>query len=621
MPRSTDALQGIVAQGGEAPVQAPGQVIDGDDFRRLLRSGTTWLERNAVAVDALNVFPVPDGDTGTNMLLTMRAAVEGAHKVKGSGAAQAMKGAAQGAVMGARGNSGVILSQIVAGIARGLGDQTTCDGNVLARALAEGAATAYRAVTRPVEGTILTVARAAGEGAAAAVKGSPGAVSPSIQIVLEGAVSAALDAVQRTPQQLPLLQQAGVVDAGGEGYRIILEGMAFAVAGTELPESAATTSPATLIQGTEGTESTRPAVAGIGAGVAPERLIGGPTEAGEEWGYCTQFVIHAPGLNIDDVRREIQDIAESALVVGDESLVRVHGHTEDPGRLLTYAVRHGRLERVSIEDMDVQHDAWLRSQVETAAVESAAQDADNPTPEEGQVAAASVAAMSVASAVVAAVATVAVAPGPGIADVFRSLGAGEIVLGGQTMNPSTNDILEAAEKTGARAVLVLPNNSRILLAAHQAATVAAERTLQLLVVPTRTVPQGVAAQLAFRSEATPEENAKAMADAAEGVATVEVTRATRSVTIDDVSVEAGDFLALLDDVVVAATDDPITAATQALDQGGAERAEIITVYRGDSPAADAAERFAGALRERYPQAEIELVLGGQPHYDYLIAVE
>lgn len=609
MPRRTDVPQGSVAPGA----QAPGQAIDGDDFRRLLRSGTIWLERNAAAVDALNVFPVPDGDTGTNMLLTMRAAVEGANKVDGSGAAQAMKGAAQGAVMGARGNSGVILSQIVAGIARGLGDQETCDGFVLAEAFAEGAATAYRAVTRPVEGTILTVARAAGEGAAAAVKGSPDAVPPSIQTVLEGAVSAALDAVQRTPQQLPILRQAGVVDAGGEGYRIILEGMALAVAGTELPDMAATTAPAALVEGTHH------AVSGIGTGLAlerhAERHAEGPAEgrrgAGEEWGYCTQFIIQARGLNIDDVRREIQDIAESALVVGDEGLVRVHGHTEDPGRLLTYAVRHGRLERVSIEDMDAQHDAWLRLQVETAAP-----DAEHRTPEAGEGTA-----TRMATTVVAAVATVAVAPGPGIADIFRSLGAGEIVPGGQTMNPSTNDILEAAGKTGARAVLVLPNNSRILLAAHQAAAVAVERKMQLLVVPTRTVPQGVAAQMAFSSEATPEANAKAMADAAAGVATVEVTRATRSVTIDDVSVEAGDFLALLDDVVVAATDDPLTAATQALDRGGAERAEIITVYRGDSPAADAAERFASALRERYPRAEIELVLGGQPHYDYLIAVE
>ncbi len=582
MPRSTEAPDA----GAVVRPEGQGLALDGNDFRRLLRSGTAWLERNAAAVDALNVFPVPDGDTGTNMLLTMRAALEGALKPKGGGAAQVMKAASQGAVMGARGNSGVILSQIIAGIARGLGERTTCDGQSLAGALAEGAATAYRAVSRPVEGTILTVARAAGEGAVAAAGQVAAGAETSCLNVLDRAVAAAQDAVRRTPEQLPILRQAGVVDAGGEGYRVILEGMALALAGRDLPEMPAASTPTAP-------DAARPPAAVGDAAPVP----------GEEWGYCTQFVIQGNRLDVLALRRELQEIAESALVVGDESLVRVHGHTEDPGQLLSYAVRHGRLERVSIEDMDAQHDAWLRSQVEARA----------PDPGTEVFTAAPGAAMAQA--------TVAVAPGAGLAAVFRSLGVGEVVPGGQTMNPSTNDILEAAGRTGASSVLVLPNNSRILLAAQQAAAVAAERGQQLLVVPTRTIPQGVAAQLAFDLAATPEANAGAMAEAAARVRTVEVTRATRSVTINEIAVVEGDYLALLDDVVVHAAADPLTSAMAALDQAGAERAEIITVYRGESPGEAEAQAYVRALRQRYPSAEIELVYGGQPHYDYSISVE
>ena len=554
MPRATERKPGVSTAAGpgavDAPVSPAAETLGGEDFRRLLQSATTWLERNAAAVDALNVFPVPDGDTGTNMLLTMRATLDGARKVKGSAAGAVLKGAAQGAVMGARGNSGVILSQIIAGIARGAGEHETCDGSLLAAALAEGAATAYRAVSRPVEGTILTVARLAGDGAVAAAGQPPAGVPLTCRYVMERAHSAAREAVERTPEQLPVLRQSGVVDAGGEGYRVILEGMALDLAGESLPES-----PSTTPHTGEGARA---------EGSVPLVL---DAQDGGEWGYCTQFLIHGDALDVMRLREDLQKIAESTLVVGDESFVRVHGHTENPGELLTFAVRYGRLQRISIEDMDAQHDAWLRNQVQTTESPADGEGPSSPS----------------TPAPTVPLGTVAVAPGSGLADVLRSLGALEIVPGGQTMNPSAGELLEAARRSGAETVILLPNNGNVVSTAEHAIGVAQNGSPRVLVVPTRTVPQGIAAQLAFDPEASPEENVAAMTGAAGAVRTVEVTRATRSVTIGELEVGEGDVLGLLDDKVVAAAAEPLVAATRALDLASAGKAELITVYRGEAP--------------------------------------
>ncbi|MGI8424921.1 MAG: DAK2 domain-containing protein [Chloroflexota bacterium] len=551
----------------------------------MVRGATDWLERNAAHVNQLNVFPVPDGDTGTNMLLTMRAAADGAVRAKTPDAGAVMRAVAQGAVMGARGNSGVILSQIVAGIARGVEGTETVDGAALARAIAEGANTAYRAVTRPVEGTILTVARAAGEGATAAASRD---ADLSCRDVLEAALAAATRAVARTPEQLPILKQAGVVDAGGEGYRVILEGMALVLRGEPIPASAAQssqTAPLALEHRLT-----------IDAGAIPQA----------EWGYCTQFVIGGLSLDLERIRAELQELAASALVVGDEEFVRVHGHTEDPGQLLTYAVRFGRLQRISIEDMDAQHDEWLKNQVDDASLIAPDGDAGSPPAEQNEA---------------PSIATVAVAPGDGIAAVFRSFGAAEVIAGGQTMNPSANDVLQAAKRTRASTVLVLPNNGNVVMTAQQAARVAAEDGLTLVVVPTKTVPEGIAALLAFNPEASPDENATAMGDAALGVRTVEVTRAVRTVSLDGVEIKEGDTLGVLDDKVVAAGPDRVKVACAALAQGGASSADLITLFCGAHVTERDATSFADALRSTFPKASVEVVDGGQPHYDYLISIE
>ena len=579
---------GSVATAAPSEALDPAQ-LDAARLKRLLKGGTDWLERNAAAVNALNVFPVPDGDTGTNMLLTMRAAVEGGTKNQATDTGPAMRAIAQGAVMGARGNSGVILSQIIAGIARGVEGTTTVDGAALARGLQEGAATAYRAVTRPVEGTILTVARAAGDGVLELLRSHS---APSCATVLDAAIEAAQRAVERTPEQLPILRQAGVVDAGGEGYRVILEGMAMALRGEVFPDT-----PGALTQPVEQAQtSLQPAIVFTSDSDAL---------AAEEWGYCTQFVIKGESLDMLKIRDELQELAASALVVGDEELVRVHGHTEDPGQLLTYAVKFGRLERISIEDMDAQHDEWLRAQasdVEVLAPPTSATSTDSESPTID-------------------LAVVAVSPGSGLSDVFKSLGTAEVIAGGQTMNPSAHDVIEAARRTRARAVLVLPNNGNVVMTAQQAAQVAEEHGLRLFVVPTKTVPQGIAAQLAFNASATAEDNAKAMADASQSVRTVEITRATRSVTLDDVEVQSGDTLGLLDDKLVAAGPDTARIAHQALENAGAETAEVVTLYRGADVSQSDAETFADSVRSAFPNVSVELVDGGQPHYDYLISVE
>lgn len=560
--------------------------LDGDAVRRMFEHAAGWLEQHVGAVNALNVFPVPDGDTGTNMHLTMRAAVEAARRVADEGAGAVIRAAANGAVLGARGNSGVILSQIVAGLAKGFGDARTVTPHDLAKALAEGSTAAYRAVTRPVEGTILSVARAAGEAATEAVDHA----RASMQHVIAAALEAARVAVRDTPLQLPILRQAGVVDAGGEGYRLILEGMAFAIRGEILPRLASVL--------TAPTSSPVP-VGTVEVAQEEDPLAG-------EWGYCTQFVVvPADGrvISIDDVRVSMHEVSDTTIVVGGDGFVRVHGHTEDPGSFLTRAVRFGRVHRVSIEDMDAQADRWRA----------------DTTSSGGQAPAGVVAPL-------ADVAFLAVAPGDGFARVFRDLGVGAIVAGGQTMNPSAQEILDAARAANARVTIVLPNNGNVVMTALQAAAVAAQELgdgRQIIVVPSRTVAQGVAAMMAagLDGDGEPVATAASMESALSTVRTVEVTTATRDVELDGVRVRMGDLLGLVDDVVVTAGTDLGAVAKCALDHAGGASAELLTVYRGADVSEADGQAFGVTIAAAYPRATVEVVLGGQPHYDFVISVE
>ena len=559
----------------QEPALAQQSAWDGRRWRAALLGGTARLEQHREAVNDLNVFPVPDGDTGTNMLLTMQAALAGIDPAADE-AGDIGKQAARGALMGARGNSGVILSQIIAGMARALEGHQASDAQTMARALTEAAEAAYGAVAQPVEGTMLTVAREVGRAAEQAA-----AESPDVVTTLQRATTAAAEAVRKTRYQLQVLTEAGVVDAGGEGYRLILEGMLLAETdGIEVsPGDVAT-----------------PVMPAIGA------MAGGTTgdgdAEGEGWGYCTQFLITGRDLDMDNIRQTIESVADWSVVVGDSEIIRVHGHTEDPGQMLSAMVGNGRLADIHIEDMDLQVLEREARQAQGPAEPEVAGETAPPVP----------------------LATVAVAAGEGLGAVLRSLGVSEIVRGGQTMNPSTEELLAACTAANATQVLILPNNKNVILAAEQVAQLVPD-DVSVTIVPTKTVVQGIAAQLAFNSEASPDENAAAMTEAAAAVCTIELTYAVRDSTSGNLAVREGEAIALVDDMLVAHGADQIAALRGALDTLGTDDYEVISVYPGADAEPDITDALVAQLEEWLPLTEIEVTSGGQPHYHYFIGLE
>jgi DAK2 domain fusion protein YloV len=565
--------------GGRGPTgrQLPA-VADGKALLAALDAAGANLEGHAEAINALNVFPVPDGDTGKNMLLTMRAALAAAHVADAEGVtgASALAGRlARGAMLGSRGNSGVILSQILRGFVRGLGAAETIDGAALAAAFREAATTAYRAVQQPVEGTMLTVIRVAAEGAEEA-HGAGGALGA----VLDAALAGARRALARTPDLLPRLREAGVVDAGGQGIVILLEGASLRAHGEALTASA-------------GVE-----VAGVSGRFADFLDMHGE----EEVGYCTNVMIEPrDGLPLDfaTIRERLLALGESGVVVGDEELVKIHIHTEDPGAILTEAVRWGELGQIRIDNMT--------RQVEAVSVGVQANAAPAPVP--GAAPAASAASGPQ---------IVAVASGEGLVEVLRGLGAAGIVSGGQTMNPSTEELLRAVEAVPGDDVILLPNNGNVILTARQVADLTAKR---IAVVPTRSVPQGIAALAALNFDASLAANVAAMTEAAGAIRSAEVTRAVRSATIDGVAVADGQTIGLVDGKLVYAGDTPEEVMLALLARTAADTAELITLYRGADVGEEDGRAMVESLEARYPDAAFELVAGGQPHYDYLMSVE
>ena len=565
----------------DAATQTP-DTIDGANLVHGLRAGTDWLERNLAAVNALNVFPVPDGDTGTNMFLTMKAAHAAAAE-GGDGPGRAVGDvagrAAYGALMGARGNSGVILSQIFRGLADALKERAVLDGPLLAAALAAASERAYKAVMKPVEGTLLTVSRGAAEAARSFLKTDADA---DVRAVLDAALAGARATLARTPEMLPLLREAGVVDAGGQGFVIVLEGMRLSfmgrsVAAESLPDIA-------------------PAALGNGQGMAFDVGAMAAEHGADDYGYCTNFLITAAidtTFDFPAMRDELAGMGHSAVIVGDERYLKAHIHTIDPGALLSYAVRHGGLTQVKIDNMDAQ-------------VEHLEGDGAPPAPLHNK-----------EPQALAPVGVVAVAAGDGLSAVLRGLGA-TVVRGGQTMNPSTQEILDAINAAPAERVVVLPNNGNIVLAARQAAEVA---TKPVRVVPSKSVPQGIAALARFVFDEGLDENAEAMASALDTVRTGEVTRAVRDATIGGVAVRVGSTIGLIDDVLTVSGDDPASVALDLLRRMGAESAELVTLYRGGDATEAQADDLRGAIEAVYPNAAVEMLPGGQPHYDYVISVE
>jgi DAK2 domain fusion protein YloV len=538
--------------------RSPQLTIDGQNFKHLTNSALNWLRHHQATINTLNVYPVPDGDTGTNMVLTMQSAwaeiAESSERSVGIVAHQM----AHGALMGARGNSGVILSQIWRGFARSLDEKATCGAQDLAAAWREATATAYKGVVKPVEGTILTVVRAIADEITKAAEDTDDLVH-----LLERGVFAGHEAVLLTPSLLPVLAEAGVVDAGGQGLFVILEGMLRHMRGEPISEEVAMT------------ESVGPALEGLA-----------PGEAG--YGYDVQFLVVGEGLDVDAIRQEITGMGECPLVVGEPTTVKVHVHVLDPGVPISYGAGLGSLRDVVVEDMQAQYQD-LRGGV--------AESGDAPPQEIG---------------------VVAVVVGDGLSRVFESLGVDVIVPGGQTMNPSTQDLLEAIEHLPAERVILLPNNSNVIMAAEQANELSSK---PVAVVPSRFIPQGIAAMLAYNPQNDYDACVEAMMAAMQQVETGEITCATRTATINGFDIAEGQIIGLHDGDVAAAGATASEVVQELLKQMSTEECEIITLYFGQDVTEKDATALADKLQDTWPDHEVEVVAGGQPHYHYILSAE
>ncbi|HEU5380585.1 MAG TPA: DAK2 domain-containing protein [Ktedonobacteraceae bacterium] len=542
-------------------------VFDGQDLKKALLSGAAWLEEHRDYINALNVFPVPDGDTGSNMSKTMQAAVKGIADSEDKSAAVISAKLAHGALLGARGNSGVILSQILRGLALGLEKKATFTAQDLAQAMHEAQRLAYRAVIKPVEGTILTVVRETAEAAHASADRGDDLVSQ-----LQEMVTAAKQAVARTPDLLPTLKQAGVVDSGGQGLCTILEGVWRYIRG-EAGASA----------------STLP-------GPQPD-IKKGVVSVEEEFGYEVVFLLRGEKLDIEQIRAKIIEMGGvSTVVAGDEKMLKVHTHTEWPGQILDYGVTLGSLLDINIEN--------LQEQSLTYAAESVAEHTQDET--------------SASQPAQLPIATVAVVAGAGFMDVFKGLGVSAIVSGGQTMNPSTEELLAAVNAVPSDKVILLPNNSNVILSARQVLHLTEK---EVSIIPTDTMPQGIAALTGFNFSADFETNCKAMTEAARSVSTAEITVAVRAVQIGNVRVREGDYIGIVNGDLAIAGQNMEHVLDETLKRMHIEQLEILTLYFGEELSGQEAEATARRIKHQYSQLEIQVVNGGQAHYAYIISAE
>jgi DAK2 domain fusion protein YloV len=533
--------------------------LDGHDLKAMFAAGADWLEKIAPGINALNVYPVPDGDCGTNMLLTIRASLdEAAHSENGSVAVMT-QAIAKGALLGARGNSGVILSQMWRGLAQELKNAKVIDAKDLARALQEAAETAYLALSQPVEGTILTVMREAA--VAATQEAANTGASPAS--VLVAAVNAARASVMNTPNLLAVLKDAGVVDAGGHGLYTFLEG-----ALNYLKGDADNRTPELLSLGVF--FSTRP------ADTSPED---------ESYGFCTQFMVRGAGLNVANIRKALDGIGESLIVVGDNTAIRVHIHTHEPEVVTKIASNFGTLSDVDIRNMDDQHQDFLlmnrsRTRLPTAVI--------------------------------------AVVNGDGMVNVFADLGIAAIVPGGQTMNPSTTDILLTVEGVPSDNIILLPNNKNIIPAALLVRQLTKKN---LRVIPSKTIAEGISAMVSFLPDEDFETNVSHMEAAIDTVRTIEITRSTRSTKVNSLEVSKGQFIGLLDGELLAASSEPDDVIFQLLARIDLKQADIVTLYFGKDTSEKEAKQISASICERYPELEVGVVKSGQPNYHYIISVE
>ena len=538
--------------------------IDGKLLKDMLFSGMNNLGNHSGEIDALNVFPVPDGDTGTNMYLTVSNGVRAALEEPSNKVGDIFKTLSRGLLMGARGNSGVITSQIFRGIYQAIKDETEIDASQLAHALVNGSRVAYRAVMRPVEGTILTVVREAADYTYAYTMTEE--VTDCLQ-VMERMVQEAKESLDTTPQLLPVLAEVGVVDSGGRGLVVILEGFLSAMKGE-------------IIQ----------AEGQVQAGDAAQTKVEGGEE---EYGFCTEFIFHLSESGMKhfseaSFKEELSTIGNSIVCVQDEDLVKVHVHTLEPQTAIKMAKRQGKFLKLKIENMQEQHDNILEKEEEEALAEHKKYG------------------------------IITVAAGDGINKMFKELRADVVIGGGQTMNPSTEDFVSAIEKLNCDHIFILPNNSNIILAAQQAQKVCEDQDIH--VIPTKTIPQGLSACIMFNPEVEVEENESEMMEAIENVKSGEVTYAVRDTTYEGMEIKKGQYMGMFGKAIVTCKDDCMAATKELIDNMVDDDSELVTLIYGEDATQEQAEELASYIEEN-SDAEVEIHCGQQPVYSFMIGVE
>ncbi len=540
------------------------QTINGADFRRLVINAAAAIENNKQKLNELNVFPVPDGDTGTNMAMTIQAAAADLRKTEDPSLTTASKVAASATLRGARGNSGVILSLLMRGISKGLKDHDHCDGVLWASALQEGVDSAYKAVMKPAEGTILTVARLAAAKAAQAAQ-----ENNYFEYVHAAAIEEAKIALAATTNQNPVLKKAGVVDAGGKGWLVALEAMMQAVQGEDIHITAS--------------DSLEPRESADFSDFDPDDIT---------FAYCTEFIISRENdLDPEKLRDFLSSLGDSLVLVDDEEIIKVHVHTNDPGKALHEAMDYGSFVTVKIENMRLQHTEKVMTESEKAP-----KIADPEKP----------------------LGVVSVCAGEGLADVFSNLGVDGIISGGQTMNPSTQDILEAVNKVPAETVFVLPNNKNIIMAAQQVNDLTPKN---VVVIPSKTVPQGITAMLNFNADGTEAENMEAMTESLSTVDTMQITYAARNSDFDGYDIHEGDYLGIFGSSLFGTSKDIKVLLRSLAEKVRDDGKEFITIYYGADIQEKHAQKAADLFADICPEADVNLINGGQPVYYYLISAE
>ena len=553
------------------------KTIDTELLRRMFLAGAANLEAKKEFINELNVFPVPDGDTGTNMTLTIMSAAKEVQALDHPDMVSMAKAISSGSLRGARGNSGVILSQLLRGFTKEIREHDEIDAVILAKACDRATATAYKAVMKPKEGTILTVAKGVAQKAAEMAE-----TTEDLEVFIPEVLRYAEEVLEQTPEMLPVLKEAGVVDSGGQGLLEVLRGAYDAFLGKEIDYSA--------IEAGSGTRMVKP---------------GEQAETEIKFGYCTEFIIMTEKpfteKNETEFKSYLESIGDSIVCVADDDIVKIHVHTNDPGLAIQKALTYGQLSRMKIDNMREEHQEKLIRDAEKVAAQQAQASAKQKKEPRKPVG------------------FIAVSIGDGMNEIFRELGVDYIIEGGQTMNPSTDDMLTAIDQVNADHIFILPNNKNIILAANQAQSLTKDK--DIIVIPTKTVAQGITAVISYMPEADVDTNLEAMKESIKNVKTGQVTYAVRDTHVDDKEIHEGDIMGIGDQGILSVGQSVEDTTKEMLSQLVDEDSELISLYYGQDILAEDAEAFAASVEELYPEVDVDVHMGGQPIYYYVLSVE